>query len=205
MLRGGVGRVLAPPAKSIRGGTTGQSGMNIMEIVSGDGVNGAIRHCMLLTRELARRGHRLTLVCRSQAWIAGQLQPAGTLAIDAGAETALSSGKSLLPAGVRAVSGTFSRGDTIAIIGTTGREIARGLAGYDADEARHAGVFDERQVAGVTVIEWADRLAGWLPSDRLEVEIEPDPTDVDHRLLRWTATGRQHRALAGVLEGRERP
>ena len=75
----------------------------------------------------------------------------------------------------------------------------------DADEARHAGVFDERQVAGVTVIEWADRLAGWLPSDRLEVEIEPDPTDVDHRLLRWTATGRQHRALAGVLEGRERP
>ena len=64
------------------------------------------------------------------------MQPAGRLEIDAGAETALTSGKSLLPAGVRGVWGTFSRGDTVSIYGTNGREIARGLAGYDADEAR---------------------------------------------------------------------
>ncbi|MFC3073972.1 glutamate 5-kinase [Shinella pollutisoli] len=75
-------------------------------------------------------------VTARKTWIAGQLQPAGRLEIDAGAESALSSGKSLLPAGVRAVSGTFSRGDTVSIIGTGGREIARGLVGYDADEAR---------------------------------------------------------------------
>ena len=47
-----------------------------------------------------------------------------------------SSGKSLLPAGVRSVSGAFHRGDTVSIVTTEGREIARGLAGYDADEAR---------------------------------------------------------------------
>lgn len=75
-------------------------------------------------------------VTARKTWIAGQLLPAGSLTIDTGAETALRSGKSLLPAGVRQVTGSFSRGDTIAIIGAEGREIARGLAGYDADEAR---------------------------------------------------------------------
>ncbi|WP_426238496.1 glutamate 5-kinase [Pararhizobium sp. DWP1-1-3] len=75
-------------------------------------------------------------VTARKTWIAGQLLPAGSLSIDIGAETALRSGKSLLPAGVRQVTGSFSRGDTIAIIGAEGREIARGLAGYDADEAR---------------------------------------------------------------------
>ena len=48
--------------------------MNIMEIVSGADVNGAVVHCLLLTRELMRRGHRLTLVCRPDAWIATQLR-----------------------------------------------------------------------------------------------------------------------------------
>lgn len=75
-------------------------------------------------------------VTARKTWIAGQLLPAGNLSIDAGAETALRSGKSLLPAGVRQVTGSFSRGDTIAILSAEGREIARGLAGYDADEAR---------------------------------------------------------------------
>jgi glutamate 5-kinase len=75
-------------------------------------------------------------VTARKTWIAGQLLPAGSVAIDAGAEAALRSGKSLLPAGVRQVTGSFSRGDTIAILGASGREVARGLAGYDADEAR---------------------------------------------------------------------
>lgn len=75
-------------------------------------------------------------VTARKTWIAGQLQPAGELHVDAGALTALRGGKSLLPAGVRAVRGHFSRGDTVAVIGPEGREIARGLAGYDAEEAR---------------------------------------------------------------------
>ncbi|MBU4529902.1 MAG: glutamate 5-kinase [Hoeflea sp.] len=71
-----------------------------------------------------------------KTWIAGQLEPAGRLAIDAGAETALRSGKSLLPAGVRAVAGEFHRGDPVAVCDENGREIARGLSAYDAVEAR---------------------------------------------------------------------
>jgi glutamate 5-kinase len=77
-----------------------------------------------------------TPVTARKTWIAGQLQPAGELVVDEGAERALLSGKSLLPAGVRRVEGQFHRGDTVAILGSGGREIARGLASYDAEEAR---------------------------------------------------------------------
>ena len=74
-------------------------------------------------------------------WIAGTLQPIGHLVVDAGAATALAKGKSLLPAGVRKVTGSFSRGDTVSIIAATGGEIARGLVAYDAsDAARIAGL-----------------------------------------------------------------
>ncbi|MDX3928342.1 MAG: glutamate 5-kinase [Shinella sp.] len=88
-------------------------------------------------------------VTARKTWIAGQLQPAGILAVDAGAENALRSGKSLLPAGVRSVSGSFSRGDTVAITGTEGREIARGLAGYDADEARQIAGKKSGEIAAI--------------------------------------------------------
>ena len=75
----------------------------------------------------------------------------------------------------------------------------------DGDEARQAGVFDERQVQGVTVIEWADRLDGWLPADHLRVELETDPARPDERRLRWQATGPRHEALARVLGGADSP
>ncbi|MCI5077659.1 glutamate 5-kinase [Oricola sp.] len=71
-----------------------------------------------------------------KSWIAGQLEPQGRLVVDAGAARALQSGKSLLPAGVRRVEGAFQRGDTLAVVlDGTDTEIARGLAGYDSDEA----------------------------------------------------------------------
>jgi glycosyltransferase involved in cell wall biosynthesis len=44
-----------------------------MEIISGAGVNGAIQHCLLLTRELARRGHSVTVLCRPDAWVRREL------------------------------------------------------------------------------------------------------------------------------------
>ncbi len=96
-------------------------------------------------------------VTARKTWIAGQLLPAGSLAIDAGAEAALQSGKSLLPAGVRQVTGSFSRGDTVAIIGTEGREIARGLAGYDADEARQ--ITGRKSAEIVAILGYAGRAA----------------------------------------------
>ncbi len=94
------------------------------------------------------RGERFTLFKPSRVpvkgyktWIAGQLEPAGRLTVDAGAVRALMSGKSLLPAGVKLVSGHFSRGDTVAVLSPEGREIARGLVAYDAaDAVRIAGL-----------------------------------------------------------------
>jgi tRNA threonylcarbamoyladenosine biosynthesis protein TsaE len=70
----------------------------------------------------------------------------------------------------------------------------------DGDEGRQAGVFDERQAGGVTVIEWADRLDGWLPPDRLRITLEADPADADRRELRWEALGPRHAVLARALE-----
>lgn len=73
-------------------------------------------------------------------WIAGHVAPAGTIRIDAGAVAALGRGKSLLPAGVTGVEGSFERGDLVRVAGPDGREIARGLSAYGASEmARIAG------------------------------------------------------------------
>ena len=76
---------------------------------------------------------------RAQArkrWIMGTLAVSGTLQVDAGAARALLTGKSLLPIGVTRVTGSFERGDAIAVLNPDGLEIARGLAGLDSDEAR---------------------------------------------------------------------
>jgi glutamate 5-kinase len=69
-------------------------------------------------------------------WIMGTLAVAGTVQVDAGAARALKQGRSLLPIGVTKISGAFERGDTVAITDPDGREIARGLAGLDSDDAR---------------------------------------------------------------------
>jgi glutamate 5-kinase len=79
-------------------------------------------------------------VTARKRWIAGQLEPKGSVEIDAGAEKALDSGKSLLPAGVTRVEGTFERGDAVIIRGRDGRELGRGLVAYaQTDAARIIG------------------------------------------------------------------
>lgn len=73
-------------------------------------------------------------------WIAGALNPAGTLTVDAGAMKALSDGRSLLPAGVTHIVGGFQRGDAVRVCAPDGQEIARGLTAYgDADARRIIG------------------------------------------------------------------
>jgi glutamate 5-kinase len=67
-------------------------------------------------------------------WIAA-MKPRGRLRIDAGAARALAEGKSLLPAGVTAVSGRFGRGDPVDILGPDGTGLGKGLARYTAEEA----------------------------------------------------------------------
>ena len=69
------------------------------------------------------------------------------------------------------------------------------------DEALAAGLLDDRAADGVTVVEWADRLAGWLPDERLELIIEPGATDADERRITWRATGGEHVALAAATLG----
>jgi len=74
-------------------------------------------------------------VTARKRWIAGSLEPKGTLTIDAGAVKALRAGKSLLPAGVIRVDGQFARGDAVVVRGPDTHEIARGLVAYDAEDA----------------------------------------------------------------------
>lgn len=70
-------------------------------------------------------------------WMADHLQLRGAVTVDAGAAAKLrEEGKSLLPIGMTAVEGDFSRGDVIAVRDEAGSEIARGLANYAAAEAR---------------------------------------------------------------------
>jgi glutamate 5-kinase len=69
-------------------------------------------------------------------WIAGMIQAAGTLVVDAGAEAALKRGTSLLPPGVAAVEGQFERGDPVVVKNRAGIVIGRGLSAYSAADAR---------------------------------------------------------------------
>ena len=78
---------------------------------------------------------RSSLAARKQ-WLADHVRLAGQLTLDSGAVHALvRDGKSLLPIGVVAVSGDFGRGEVVGCIGPDGREVARGLVNYGAQEA----------------------------------------------------------------------
>jgi glutamate 5-kinase len=77
-----------------------------------------------------------TPVAARKQWIAGSLKPSGVLGIDAGAVGALQRGRSLLPAGVVNVSGSFERGDAVDVADAEGRVIARGLSAYSSADVR---------------------------------------------------------------------
>jgi glutamate 5-kinase len=68
-------------------------------------------------------------------WIAGHLAPLGAITIDDGAARALARGSSLLPAGIKSVTGTFERGDAVDVLTLAGARIARGLAAYSSADA----------------------------------------------------------------------
>jgi glutamate 5-kinase len=68
-------------------------------------------------------------------WI-NAMKPRGELRLDAGAVVAMAQGKSLLPAGVTAVTGTFGRGDPVALVSPEGDVLGKGLVRYTAGEAK---------------------------------------------------------------------
>ena len=76
------------------------------------------------------------LVARKR-WLAGQLQVKGRLVLDDGAvKMVKGAGKSLLAVGVKSVTGGFERGELVSCVSENGREVARGLINYGADDAR---------------------------------------------------------------------
>jgi glutamate 5-kinase len=68
-------------------------------------------------------------------WIAGSLKPKGRIVVDEGAVRALTQGRSLLPAGVTAIEGSFEKGDSVSVVNALGEELARGLVAYSRKEA----------------------------------------------------------------------
>jgi glutamate 5-kinase len=88
-------------------------------------------------------------VTARKRWISGTLETRGSLVVDDGAVSALRSGKSLLPAGVRGVHGEFHRGDAVRIIGADGLEIGRGLVAYDAGDAQRIAGRNSSQIEAI--------------------------------------------------------
>ena len=156
---------LDPEADFVREGDAGDARLLAMAGGSGVFGRGGMRTKLLAAEKAARsgattviaNGHAPEVIARVLAgealgtclrpgqgrlaarkrWLAGQLQARGRLVLDAGAVHALvAGGRSLLPIGVTAVEGDFRRGEIVACHGPDGKEVARGLVNYSADEAR---------------------------------------------------------------------
>lgn len=77
---------------------------------------------------------RETPAAARKRWIAGALQPTGSLRVDAGAAKALREGNSLLAAGITHVQGNFQKGDAVTILNRDSKPLGKGLVAYDAAE-----------------------------------------------------------------------
>ncbi|MBR2534531.1 MAG: glutamate 5-kinase [Hyphomicrobium sp.] len=97
-------------------------------------------------------------VTAKKRWLAGQLVPAGQVFLDAGAEKALLSGKSLLPAGVSRIEGHFDRGDAVVIRSAAGVELGRGLIAYASEEAQRIIGKKSSEIAAILGYEGQDTL-----------------------------------------------
>jgi glutamate 5-kinase len=104
-------------------------------------------------------------VAGRKLWIAFGGRPAGTVTVDDGARDALClRGKSLLPAGVVSVSGTFAPDDAIAVADARGRVIARGLTSLSSEQLTRVKGLKSSEIAemapelGGTEVVHRDRL-----------------------------------------------
>jgi glutamate 5-kinase len=94
----------------------------VQALLSGDGLS-----TVIAAREKPQAARK--------RWIQAHIKPKGRVMIDDGAVRALSEGRSLLPAGIRQVDGTFDTGDAVQVFDMMLNAVAVGLARYDADEA----------------------------------------------------------------------
>ena len=127
--RGGmITKILAAKRAAASGASTviawGREPDALLRLVRGESIG------TLLVAQTAKHQAR-------KRWMADHLQMRGSVTVDAGAAAKVrGEGKSLLPIGMTAVEGDFSRGDVIAIRDVQGVELARGLANYSSAEAR---------------------------------------------------------------------
>ncbi len=92
-------------------------------------------------------------------WIAFALKPAGALALDKGAADALrSKGRSLLPSGVREVTGDFAGGDCVTLLDQDGREFGRGLVNYPAADVARLKGHRTSEIAAILGYQIADEI-----------------------------------------------
>ena len=97
-------------------------------------------------------------ITAKKRWISGQLEPRGSVFVDAGAETALAAGKSLLVAGVTRVEGAFERGDAVIIRSAEGRELGRGLSAYPRADAERILGRKSKEIADILGFEGGPEL-----------------------------------------------
>jgi len=84
-----------------------------------------------------------------KSWIAGTVEPSGTVVVDDGAALALRQGSSLLPAGIVTVEGVFERGDAIIVRTRAGAEAGRGLSAYSSADIRRIAGHKSGEIAGI--------------------------------------------------------
>ncbi len=132
------------------GGVLGRGGMatklNAARLAARSGAStiiagGKLSEVLKKIRQAESIGTLLTAdqnpVAARKQWLAGHLQMRGVLTLDAGATKAVKEkGVSLLPVGVKEVTGNFSRGEMVSCIGPDGERVACGLVNYSAEEAR---------------------------------------------------------------------
>ena len=106
-------------------------------------------------------------------WMAFYTEGKGRLYIDSGAERALvKSGKSLLPSGIVAIEGEFSKGDVVDVYSSENRFLGRGISGYDrqalaAIKGRHS---EGRQTVAV-------HRSNWVGSDKIKLIRDEEPKE----------------------------
>ena len=87
-------------------------------------------------------------------WIFGA-PPAGEITVDEGATAAiLERGSSLLPKGIKSVTGNFSRGEVIRICNLEGRDIAHGVSRYNSDALRRIAGHHSQEIDAILGYEY---------------------------------------------------
>lgn len=140
--RGGMQTKVSAAQLAARSGThtviaSGKIDNVITRIVQGESLGSFLE---------ASEGH---LVARKQ-WLAGHMRCAGELSLDDGAvDVLVNRNASLLPIGVKAVTGVFNRGEVVACLAPDGTEVARGLVNYPSDECKQIIGKASNQIPGI--------------------------------------------------------